>query len=201
MDKKEKKIEALKSRMKSMGQKLARGGKGTLIAAGTGVGTYYLEKVVDENWGRAKAAETGKAEDNKLGDYQDMIVGAAYAAGGHFIKRKQYDAGTAMAGVGGYIFGRGMSAMMSKKKDDTEGAISSTTTAAKDATTSTTVKSLVDAALADWTLPDAARAGLPSSAPEGAGAGLPSSAPSGRQLPPRRMVTSWSTDMADALVD
>lgn len=202
MDKKEKKIEALKARLKGLGHKLARGGKGTLIAGGTGVGLYYLEKVVDSNWGKGAAAESGKDEDNKLGEYQDMIVGAAYAAGGHFVKRKQYDAGTGMAAVGGYIFGRGMDHMMSKKKDGGTEADKAVAEATKASTSSTTVKGLVDAALADWSLPDAARSGLPSSSPTGSGAGLPSSSPTGtRALPARRQAVEWATEYADALVD
>jgi hypothetical protein len=194
MDKKDKKIEALKARMKGIGSKIARGGKGTMIAGGVGAGTYYVEKMIDEKWG----PKAEKAEDNKLGDNADFIKGGALLVLGHFAKRKQYDAGTGMVGVGGYIAARGLANM--KSKDEGTAADKAIADATK-----ASVASGLDAGMMEWTVGDSAgyggnAGGYPSSAPGSGDSGVSSAPnPPPRQLPARQ--PSWNVQEASMLVD
>lgn len=84
------KLERLKHASRRAGHHIAKGFKGTAIATGTGVAGYYGADWVD-----------GQEADSFV--KKDYVFPGALIIGGHFVKKKQYDAGTAMCAIGGFL--------------------------------------------------------------------------------------------------
>lgn len=79
------KVEAIKARARAHAAKVWHGGKGTAMAAGVGAAAGIL-------------LDSVKDIDALKGPYKK---GLALIVGGHLLKKKSHDAGTALAAVGG----------------------------------------------------------------------------------------------------
>lgn len=79
------------SRARRIGRALAAGGKGSGMAAGSGVALYFLHKML--------------ASKVELVQRHPVATPLALAAAGHFLKRKMPTVGTALIGGSGYAFG------------------------------------------------------------------------------------------------
>jgi len=82
-------LEAAKTRSKNLAKSIGKGGKGTLITAVTGGGMYYVVGAAQE-----------RVEFLTSHPYATPLV---LVGGGHFLKRKHHDMGTAMIAIGGYL--------------------------------------------------------------------------------------------------
>lgn len=96
------KVKAMMHRARAGAAHLAKGTKGTLISGATGAGCYY----------------GGKALTEKVEMFQKNVYAmpAAFLIAGHFLKRKQYDAGAAMIGVAGFTGANAYDATSSQQK-------------------------------------------------------------------------------------
>jgi hypothetical protein len=156
------KLDRAKERAKTLAKKIASGTKGTIIAAGTGVASA---------WVLPMAADKIDALNDDKNENAAYYKGGALIVAGHLVKKKQYDAGTGLAAIGGYIIGE----HLHKKSEE-----DSSSTSSGAATDMKTAGALMDVD-AGWTMlesrPDA---GAVSSAPD-AGAQI-QSAPQPNQL-------------------
>lgn len=106
-------IERLKARVKSLGHKMAGGIKGSAYAVGTGAVGYYVADMAVQ-----------KVEFLQ----KDYVLPALLVIGGHLIKRKQYDIGTALMAIGAFL------AAQTFKHNSDKGSSTTTTTTTSSST-------------------------------------------------------------------
>ncbi len=125
-------IDSLKARLKGLHAKIGGGIKGSVMAAGTGaVGFYALDMAVE------------KVEFLK----KDYVLPAILVIGGHLVKRKQYDVGTAIIAIGAFLAAQTFKTN-SEKTSSTTGT--TTTPTGTVATSSTTPVAGLDGGNAGW---------------------------------------------------
>jgi len=103
------KLEHLKARLKGLHAKIGGGLKGSAFAVGTGAIGYY-------------AADMAVQKVEFL--QKDYVLPAVLIIGGHLIKRKQYDIGTALMAIGAFLGAQTFKTNSEKDK----GSTTSTTT-------------------------------------------------------------------------
>lgn len=81
-------LERMKHRGRRIASKVAGGMKGTVYAAVAGAGGYYLCDLAVQKIDFLK---------------KDYVLPGVLIGGGHFLKRKQYDVGTALIAIGAFL--------------------------------------------------------------------------------------------------
>jgi hypothetical protein len=137
------KIEHLKSRLKGLHQKIGGGIKGSVFAAGTGAAGFYVLDMAVE-----------KVEFLK----KDYVLPALLVVGGHLVKRKQYDIGTAIIAIGAFLAAQTFKTNSSKETTTTTTTTTPTSGGALPAST-TPVAAGYDGGNAGWMMVDGGRAG------------------------------------------
>ena len=86
------KLDRARARAREMATKVWHGSKGSLLSAGVGFGAFYVE-------GALRGMDFFSTDPAKGGPYRVPI---AMGVGGHFLKRKHHDSGTALLAIAGY---------------------------------------------------------------------------------------------------